>query len=93
MIHQLKTKEKYFTELIGRTKTFEVRKNDRNFSKGDFVGLNEVDNEGVETGRWMLQKIIYILDNPEYCKEGYVILGLKDYRIDDGLSRPIVQVN
>lgn len=93
MIHQLKTKEKYFTELITKTKTFEVRKNDRKFLVGDYVGLNEVDNEGVETGRWILQKIIYILDNPEYCKEGYVILGLKDCKIADGFERQIVQVS
>ena len=26
-------------------------------------------------------KITYVLDNPEYCKTGYVILGLSEYSV------------
>jgi hypothetical protein len=76
MIHALKTDVEYFGASAAGAKEFEVRKNDRGFKVDDFVALNEWDGEKY-TGRCTLHKIIYILDNTEYCKEGYVILGLK----------------
>lgn len=83
MIHTLKTTPKYFTDATNKEKTFEVRKNDRDFRVCDYIALNEwrdgtVDNfpQGY-TGRSALFRISYILDNPDYCKEGYVILGIK----------------
>lgn len=41
MIHQLKCEAKYFEEICSGQKTFEVRKNDRNFHVGDYLALNE----------------------------------------------------
>lgn len=35
------------------------------------------------TGKCTLQKIVYILNDPEYCKEGYVILGLEPCAIGE----------
>lgn len=77
MIHQLKEATIYFEDVTSGRKTFEVRKNDRNFKVGDFLGLNELNPEGIETGRFALFRVTYILDNPKYCKEGYVILGIQ----------------
>ena len=75
MIHALKAIPEYFeASAVGR-KNFEVRKNDRPYSAGDYVALNEWNGENY-TGRCTLHKIVYILDNTEYCKEHYVILGL-----------------
>lgn len=42
MIHQLKCEAKYFEELCSGAKTFEVRKNDRDFHVGDYLALNEL---------------------------------------------------
>ena len=77
MIHQLKQASIYFEDVISGKKPFEVRKNDRNFKVGDFLGLNELNPDGIETGRSTLFRVNYILDNPEYCKEGYVVLGIQ----------------
>ncbi len=33
-------------------------------------------NDGCYTGDCLLYKITYILDNPEFCKDGMVVLGL-----------------
>lgn len=61
---------------------FEVRKNDRPYHTGDYVALNEWNSEQY-TGKCTLQKIVYILNDPEYCKEGYVILGLEPCAIGE----------
>lgn len=84
MIHQLKCASNYFDDVIAGKKTFEVRKNDRNFHVGDFLALNEITqhecnskHEHLETGRSTLVHVHYILDDPEYMKEGYVVLGIE----------------
>ena len=48
MIHELKTLPIYFEEVIEGRKSFEVRKNDRNFKVGDMLALNEYDAEKKE---------------------------------------------
>lgn len=78
MIHELKILPRHFTEVLNGTKTFEVRKNDRTFNKGDMLALNEYDAENkFWTGRSCLVYVDYILDDAEYCKEGYVIMSIK----------------
>ena len=76
MIHALKTESKFFEASVTGIKNFEVRKNDRPYKAGDYAALNEWSNESY-TGRCTLHKIVYILSDTEYCKEGYVVLGLE----------------
>lgn len=76
MIHELKIKDKYFNAIIQREKTFEVRKNDRNFKVGDLLALNEIRDDGQYTDNCVFLKVVYLLDNPDYCKEGFVVMGL-----------------
>lgn len=77
MEHELKTLPNYFKAVLGGTKQFELRKDDREFKLGDTVLLREWDGQNY-TGRTCRRNIFYILrDVPEYgLKEGYVILGL-----------------
>lgn len=71
--HELKTEMEYYQAIERGDKTFEVRKNDRNFQKYDMVILKEVVN-GIPTGRKLdPMEIIYILPGgiygiaPDYC--------------------------
>lgn len=89
MIHQLKITPKYFDDVVAGIKTFEVRKNDRNFHVGDFLALNEITphecnakHEHLETGRSVLMHVHYILDDPAYVKEGYVIMEIEACGVD-----------
>lgn len=75
--HDLKIHELYFDDVANGSKTFEVRLNDRNYSVGDLLVLREftADN-AVYTGRCLFAIVSYVLDNSDYCKNGYLILGL-----------------
>jgi hypothetical protein len=77
-IHELKTCKEYFEEVFMGRKTFEVRKNDRNFQKGDILILKEWDNEKQEyTGRQMARGISYILNVGQFGVEnGFVVMAL-----------------
>ena len=80
--HELKIKPQYFWDIVCNIKTFEVRKNDRNFEVGDIITLRDFEN-GKLTGKSINVEIVYILNDEEYCKESYVVLGFR-LRLDLG---------
>ncbi|UIB81241.1 protein of unknown function DUF3850 [Flyfo myovirus Tbat2_7] len=43
-IHELKLDIKYFKDVLNLKKTFEIRKNDRDFKVGDVLALSAYDN-------------------------------------------------
>lgn len=81
MTHALKTWPEYFKEVQSGKKTFEVRKNDREFKEGDRVLLQEYDivNEKY-TGKELEFRIGYILNGvgSEFgIKKGYCVFTLE----------------
>lgn len=74
--HVLKLYSMYFSSVKDDSKPFEVRYNDRNYKVGDWLLLREVNDLGSFTRFSIMRQVTYILDDPAYCKEGYVILGL-----------------
>ena len=79
MTHTLKILPQFYRAVLEERKTFEVRKNDRPFTYGDFVILQEYDPlcPGGYTGRVWHGVITYVLDDVSYCKKGYVIFGIR----------------
>jgi len=77
-IHELKTWKDYFHEVFMGRKTFEVRKNDRNFQVGDILTLKEWDNEKQEfTGNSLSRRITYILKGGQFgIEEGFVVMSI-----------------
>lgn len=81
--HQLKTVAPHFQLLWDKKKTFEIRKDDRNFQVGDLLFLREYDVNsdinGGYTGRCHIEKISHILrDAPEYgLAPGYCIISFE----------------
>lgn len=78
-IHELKTIQPYFDSTWSNMKTFEVRKDDRDYNLGDLLLLKEyhVSNESY-SGHEILAEITYILRDKRYVKEGYVILQFRE---------------
>ena len=76
MIHELKILPNYFIDVIKGEKTFEIRKNDRPFQKGDLLALNEFDGQ-YYTGNSCLVYIDYILNDSEYVKKDMVVMSIK----------------
>ena len=78
-LHDLKTVQPFFDDVISGRKPFEVRFNDRDYQVGEQVRLWEYDVENQQFTWWAtpLLKITYVLDNPQFCKEGFVIFGFE----------------
>lgn len=80
VVHDLKCHPKPFEDLLSGNKTFEFRKNDRNFNVGDILILQEWDPETEDhyTGRNVRRRIKHILSEGYGLPEGFCILSLAD---------------
>lgn len=76
--HELKTETEYYQAVEKGQKTFEVRKNDRDFKIFDMIVLQEVV-KGVPTGRTLdPMEITYILPGGIYgIASDYCVMQLK----------------
>lgn len=83
--HELKVWPEYFAALQSGEKTFELRRDDRDFRVNDTLILREWDpslneNSGGYTGEETARKVVYVLRGIEAARfglqTGYVIMGL-----------------
>lgn len=82
MIHECKLRDIYADDIMRGKKTFEVRRDDREprYEVGDLLALNLIRSTGdkVEfTGDTILTRVAYVFRDPEWVKDGYVILGIE----------------
>ncbi len=78
--HDLKTINPYFQDLWDDKKTFELRKNDRDYKEGDLLTLREfVCSPSHHTGRIIKARVTHILRKAEMfgLKSGHVIMSIK----------------
>ena len=77
-VHELKTSPDYFSAVCRGVKKFEVRYNDRCFEVGDLLYLREFDGRTQNyTGRAKHKRVTYMLDDPRFVKNGFVIMGIE----------------
>ena len=88
--HILKLNERYFDAVANGIKTFEIRKNDRDYKVGDTLVLKEVNDDGkfltyadhnlgMNLNYEVKVAVTYVLTHDEFegIKEGYVALGIR----------------
>lgn len=85
-IHNLKTDSAVFLDVAAGNKSFEIRKNDRDFQVGDTLRLMETEHSGAEmahgepliyTGAEVIVTVQYILHGPIYgLADGWVIMSI-----------------
>ena len=82
MEHSIKIKKQYFDKILSKEKTFEIRKNDRDYQVGDTLILEEIDDYDLKwpynSGRKIRVEITYILFGPCYGLEAdFCIMSVK----------------
>lgn len=75
--HYLKCWPEYFQAILERKKTFELRRNDRDYKVGDILVLQEYDIKAERyTGRSTCVGVEYILDVADGLQRGYIIMSI-----------------
>jgi len=69
--HNLLIEDKYFQDVKSSIKTFEIRRNNRNYKVGDLIILNNL-----KTKETLQKKIKYICDVSIYDLPNILILGI-----------------
>lgn len=77
MTHKLKTLLPFYEEVLNGNKTFELRKDDRDYKVNDILRLREYDGT-YYTGRTFICTVKYVLRDCENfgLKKGFVIMGI-----------------
>lgn len=75
---ELKTWPQYFQAIKKGLKTFEIRKNDRNFCVGDILNLREyILGTNSYTGNELKVEVTYVLKDYQAVGDGFVVMGIK----------------
>lgn len=80
--HKLKIAHQYWEPLITGEKSFEVRRDDRGFQRGDILEIQKMDEQFPHSSDSFAKpasfEITYILTGGQYGVEaGYVVMGVK----------------
>lgn len=76
-VHELKILRKYSMHVISGQKSFEIRKNDREFEVGDILHLKEIEDDSREyTGFGTFVKVVYIHEGLG-LENGYICMSIK----------------
>lgn len=74
-IHELKTVQPYFGLVKNGLKSFELRKNDRDFRSQDYVILKEYDENKGFTGEKVFCQICFIMFAYPGIESGYCVFS------------------
>jgi hypothetical protein len=76
-IHELKTIEPYFSQVETGEKTFEIRYNDRNYQKGDYLLLQKYDGIMQSfNGESLLVRVKYVLKDYHGLSKDMCIMSI-----------------
>ncbi|QJD54544.1 hypothetical protein [Sphingomonas phage Kharn] len=79
-MHELKCHPHFFAAIAAGKKTFEIRRNDRDYRVGDMLNLREYDPTFGNTGRTLAGlEVVYIMLAEDFpaILPGFVIMGLR----------------
>lgn len=75
-VHQIRLGASFFDDACSNIKSFELRKNDRDYKVGDILEMMEFA-DGRNTGRMVKKLVTYILEDYTGLEDGYCIMATK----------------
>lgn len=81
-VHSIRLAKTYFNDVASGKKSFELRKNDREYKVGDILEMLEFA-DGKNTGRIIQAEVVYMLEGYTGLEEGYCILGISVLKVSD----------
>lgn len=86
MVHRIKILETFASAVVTGEKSFEIRKNDRGYNRGDVVEFSVINTDGTTNNFHPLNEktyeITYVM-NGYGLKNGFVVFGIKEIKNGD----------
>lgn len=73
-VHKIRIGASFFEDACSNSKSFELRKNDRDYKVGDILEMMEFE-EGRNTGRMVQKLVTYMLEDYTGLEDGYCIMA------------------
>jgi uncharacterized protein YqfB (UPF0267 family) len=74
---KLKILEEFFRPISTGHKTFEIRQeDDKKFSQGDILLLQEIRESGEYTGNQLYAAVSYVTRDSRFVKDGYAVMSI-----------------
>lgn len=83
--HKIKIKKRYYDAVLKGEKTFEIRKNDRDYNVGDIINFIPIadDCDMILPHNQTSYKVTYVFHGGEYgLEEGYCVFGIAPVESD-----------
>ena len=83
--HKIKIKKRYYDAVLKGEKTFEIRKNDRDYKVGDIINFIPIADECdmILPHNQTSYKVTYVFHGGEYgLEEGYCVFGIAPVESD-----------
>ena len=77
MIHRVKIADRFYAAVVAEDKTFEIRKDDRNYQVGDRLLFLDPEGKDRKGGLWAITYKIGHPDFPDGIPEGYCVMAIK----------------
>ncbi|QJD54486.1 hypothetical protein P9A30_gp44 [Sphingomonas phage Lucius] len=93
--HELKCHPHFFAAIAAGKKTFEIRRNDRDYRIGDMLNLREYDPTFGHTGRRLSGlEVVYIMQAEDFpaILPGFIIMGLRGVPSMEDEREPAKQI-
>lgn len=81
-LHELKIKYEYLVEVASGKKTFELRKNDRDYQEGDLIRFIEAEEYQANETKKLLGNVAYNINSNDLYKITYVLKYVPQYGLD-----------
>lgn len=76
-VHNLKCRSPDFDNIRKGLMSFQIRKNDREYTSNDILVLNRLTPEGDLTGEIQVCKVTHALYSDHGLKDGFVLLNIQ----------------
>lgn len=83
--HKIKIKKRYYDAVLKGEKTFEIRKNDRDYNVGDIINFIPIadDCDMILPHNQTSYKVTYVFHGGEYgLEEGYCVFGIAPIEVN-----------
>ena len=78
-LHEIKLARDFVNQVNSGSKSFEIRKNDRDYKRFDLIRFISTDGQNLFAGLYVIDYILYHADFPDGVPKEYCVFSIKKF--------------